>query len=331
MTTAPAEPRVSVVIPTYNRAARVRRAIDSVLAQTVPDVEVIVVDDGSSDETPQVLAAFGSRIRVLRQANRGVSAARNAGIALARGRWVALLDSDDEWLPEKLERQLGWVESAPPGSIGVCFTDCAIVGDSAPDGTLFGEAAFRCAAGGAVVDDAAAAVISRRHVIHTSSLLIERGLLEPGPAFDPALKVAEDTDLLFRLALRTRFAAIGTPLVRLLATRTAGTPRLSDAYVEQRDAGFADRVRVFSGWQPLVAGQAPLRARVLELRRQTLVDWIMVKWRSGQPSAAWRVFRSACRTDGSTLAVMAGVLSRIGGAVARRLAGRDTPADVFPR
>jgi glycosyltransferase involved in cell wall biosynthesis len=324
------EPRVSVVIPTYNRAARVRRAIDSVLAQTVAGVEVIVVDDGSSDGTPQVLAAFGTRIRVLRQANQGVSAARNAGIALARGRWIALLDSDDEWLPDKLARQLERVDAAPE-AIGVCFTDCILMGDSGSHETLFGEAAYRAAGRAALVDDAVALVISRRHVIHTSSLLIARHLLEPGPAFDPSLKVAEDTDLLFRLALRARFAAIDVPLVRLLAVRTAEAPRLSDAFSQQRDEGFADRVRVFSGWQPLVTGRAELRRQVRLLRRQTLVDWIVVKWRSGQRSEAWHVFRSACRTEGSTVAVMAGVLARLVGAVGRRLGWRETPADVFPR
>jgi glycosyltransferase involved in cell wall biosynthesis len=324
-------PRVSVVIPTYNRAARVQRAIDSVLAQTVGDVEVIVVDDGSTDETPRVLAGYGPRIRALRQANLGVSAARNAGIAHARGHWIALLDSDDEWLPDKLEQQLRLVEAAA-GSIGVCFTDCTLVGDGAAEDTLFGVASFRCdSPASPIVADATAAVISRLHVIHTSSLLIERRLLEPAPAFDPALKVAEDTDLLFRLALRTRFAAVDVPLVRLLAARAAGTPRLSDAYVQQRDEGFADRVRVFSGWQPLVAGQSVLRARVSRLLRQTFLDWMLVKWRSGEPAAAWGIFRTACRTEGSALAVTLGLAARLVGSVARRLGWRAPPSAVFPR
>lgn len=326
--TEPSHRLLSVVIPVYNRAMVVRRAIDSVLSQSVPGVEVIGVDDGSSDETPAVLASYGSRIRVLRQTNQGVSAARNAGIAAARGRWIALLDSDDEWLPEKLERQLQCVQA---GEAGVCFTDCALVSEPPSDRTLFGDASFACKASGEVIGDPTAAVISRRHLIHTSSLLIERNLLGPGPAFDPALKVAEDTDLLFRLALRTRFIAIGLPLVRILATRTAQAPRLSDAYVEQRDEGFADRVRVFSGWQPLVAGRAGLSEKVRGLRRQTLIDWIVVKWRSGRRSEAWRLFRDACRIDGSGIAVTAGLLARFGAAAGRRIGGRQPPADVFPR
>ena len=94
--------QVSVIIPVYNRARPVTRAIDSVLKQTRPPLEIIVVDDGSTDETPDVLRQYGSKIKIIRQAHRGVSAARNRGIRSARGQWIALLDSDDEWMPKKL-------------------------------------------------------------------------------------------------------------------------------------------------------------------------------------------------------------------------------------
>src|SRR5215470_7379907 len=99
-------PKVSVVIPTYNRAAKVQKGIRSALAQTFSDLEVIVVDDGSADDTGKVLAeAFGDRIRYCYQSNQGASAARNKGITEARGEWIAFLDSDDEWEHDKLEWQ----------------------------------------------------------------------------------------------------------------------------------------------------------------------------------------------------------------------------------
>lgn len=105
--------RVSVIIPTYNRANLVCRAIDSALAQTHPDIEIIVVDDGSTDDTAERLAIYDQRIRVIRQPNAGVGAARNSGIALAGGEFIAFLDSDDDWLPWKLSAQIAAFQQRP--------------------------------------------------------------------------------------------------------------------------------------------------------------------------------------------------------------------------
>lgn len=97
---------VSVIIPTYNRCTMLREAVESVLGQTFQDLELIVVDDGGGDSTAQLLAGYGNRIKVIRTSRHGVSAARNTGARGAAGRWLAFLDSDDIWLPEKLECQL---------------------------------------------------------------------------------------------------------------------------------------------------------------------------------------------------------------------------------
>lgn len=99
------EPRISVIIPAYNAAGWVARAIESALVQTRPPHEVIVVDDGSSDDTADVASAFGPRIQVVRQSNGGPASARNTGIHASTGDWIALLDADDTWLPRKLELQ----------------------------------------------------------------------------------------------------------------------------------------------------------------------------------------------------------------------------------
>ncbi len=108
-------PRVSVVIPTYNRAGLIRETLDSVLAQTYRDLEVIVVDDGSTDETPTILGMYEHdvRVRIIRQSNQGEGAARNTGIGVAGGEYVAFLDSDDIWRADKLERQLAILVDSP--------------------------------------------------------------------------------------------------------------------------------------------------------------------------------------------------------------------------
>jgi glycosyltransferase involved in cell wall biosynthesis len=118
-------PRVSVVIPTFNRAELCCLAVESVLRQTFADLECIVVDDGSTDDTAAQLARFGDRIRILRQPNRGMNPARNAGIAVARGEYLALLDSDDLWQPWKLELQVKLLEYFP--TAGFTFSDFTIL------------------------------------------------------------------------------------------------------------------------------------------------------------------------------------------------------------
>lgn len=125
----PGEPRlVSVVIPTYNREKIVGAAIDSVLRQTHSPVEVIVVDDGSSDRTREIVEAYGDPVRYVYQRNSGVATARNTGLRLARGEFIALLDSDDEWFPWKLEAQVAVLDRYP--DVGMVWTDMTAVNEA---------------------------------------------------------------------------------------------------------------------------------------------------------------------------------------------------------
>ena len=133
MPTSPSErdesaPSISVVIPCYNAAAFLRATIESILGQTQPVLEVIVVDDGSTDDSARIAESFGPPVRVIRQPNQGESAARNRGIEAAAGEWVAFLDADDLWLPTKVELQAEAIRSAPADV--VCVTG---------DFLLFGE------------------------------------------------------------------------------------------------------------------------------------------------------------------------------------------------
>src|SRR5260370_8391435 len=107
-------PQVSAIIAVYNGAATVAQAIDSVLAQTFGDLDLIVVNDGSTDGTPGILRSYGDRIRVVDQPNRGVAAARNAGVRASRGQYIAFLDSDDAWAPPKIAQPLAPLQPPPP-------------------------------------------------------------------------------------------------------------------------------------------------------------------------------------------------------------------------
>lgn len=198
---------ISVVIPTYNYGAYVGQAIESALAQTRAPLEVIVVDDGSTDDTPERLAAFGDRIRAIRQDNAGLSAARNTGIAAARGTHVALLDSDDAWHPRKLELQARTLEQFP-GS--------AAIGT----GTMHGTAeAPPSSLGGwpEVVSEESTPVSLEMLVLRVrfapSSALIDRQVLEEVGPFDTELRSAEDRDMWIRIAAKHPVRTVVAPLL----------------------------------------------------------------------------------------------------------------------
>jgi glycosyltransferase involved in cell wall biosynthesis len=201
-------PQVSVVIPAYNAAWCVSKAIDSVLTQSSSDFELLVVDDGSTDSTPAVLAAYGNKVTVLRQANGGLSSARNTGLRHARGEYVAFLDADDWWLPKKLERQVALLRAHP--EVGFVST-AARVED--PDGRLLNI--WRCAvhAGpflphlfGANGDVAGSG----------SAVLVRRHLFDKTGVFDESLRSLEDVDMWMRLAAVTGYACIDEPLAVIL-------------------------------------------------------------------------------------------------------------------
>ena len=223
--------RISVVIPTYNRAAQVVEAVRSVTAQTFPPAEIIVVDDGSTDCTAQLFASAKPPVRYIRKDNNGVSSARNAGVKAATSEWVAFLDSDDLWRPEKLERQIKCVNRTGAkvcytGSVtnhGIRLDDMAAVDPTlgAGEERYFEqpyELVFR----------------HRRHPL-LPSLLVRKDALERAGLFDETLCASEDTKLIYQLALSGGAAYINEPLVTIERRRKA--PGLSDTF----DAEFAAR------------------------------------------------------------------------------------------
>ncbi|MFN3650785.1 MAG: glycosyltransferase family 2 protein [Armatimonadota bacterium] len=192
-------PRVSVVIPSYNYARFVSRAIDSVLAQTYRSLECIVVDDGSTDETPEVLAGYGDRIRTIRQRNQGLSAARNTGLRAATGELVAFLDADDWWEPQKLSRQL-IVLGAEPKVMAVGCGEWNIDRQGRRTGATI-SAPFT----GDWKRDLRDVAVRKRWVGGSGSgVVLRREVFETLAPFDTELKAAEDWDMWLRLVARFR-------------------------------------------------------------------------------------------------------------------------------
>ena len=198
---------VSVIIPSYNRCTLLPRALDSVLQQTRPALEIIVVDDGSSDATAVMLEARYPPSRfphltLLRQANAGVSRARNLGIRHATGDWIALLDSDDEWLPEKLQRQLDAITEQPDTVL--CHSDEIWI----RRGKRVNPKHKHRKQGGHIFQHCLPLC-----VISPSAALIKRSLLDEVGLFDESLPACEDYDLWLRICARYPVLYLDQPLI----------------------------------------------------------------------------------------------------------------------
>lgn len=188
----PSPPRVSVIIPVYNTAGLLIEAIASVQRQTASGIELIVVDDGSEDgaELDRVVARAGPGIRLLRQPNRGVSAARNRGLQQAGGEFVVFLDSDDLLLPGYVERQLGFLTAHP--DIAVVYCDAELFGEGAQPGARFMD---QCPSGGEVTF----ASLVQQHCTVLTTVMARRSALESVGGYDESLRSSEDFDLWLRL------------------------------------------------------------------------------------------------------------------------------------
>ena len=202
MNTKEIKPQVSVVIPTYNRGWIIKEAIDSVLAQDYTEFELIVVDDGSTDHTSDVLDSYKNVIKILSQKNKGVSAARNRGISEATGQLIAFLDSDDLWLPQKLSAQIDFFNQTPDALI--CQTEEVWIRNGLrvnpkkrhkkPSGMVFKPSLELC-------------------LVSPSAVMIQRSLFDRVGRFDETLPACEDYDLWLRISCRFPIHLIDTPLI----------------------------------------------------------------------------------------------------------------------
>jgi glycosyltransferase involved in cell wall biosynthesis len=274
-------PLVSVVVPVYNGSRYLRQALDSALGQTYRSLEVVVVDDGSTDSSPEIIASYGSRIRPLRQPNGGVALARNAGLRASAGDLIAFLDQDDWWLPEKVEKQVALFRAdAELGLVhtGIlqysenagAFVDSVYVTDRSPrlQGRCYGE-------------------LLQGNAIFNSSVMIRRSVLDNSGLFDPSLagNTCQDYDLWLRIARHHTLDYIPEQLAVLRLHGEQGTWNRRDM--------LGDELRLLEralGRQGL-HGSPEIRARVAEL----LHDLGMAHLDANAPRLARRCFARALR------------------------------------
>jgi glycosyltransferase involved in cell wall biosynthesis len=230
-------PLISVVIPAHNAAPFVAEAVRSVLAQTFRDFELIVVDDGSSDGTGDVLKEFAGRIEYIHQANRGASAARNAGIQAAKGRYVCFLDADDSWHADKLEQQIRFMQEHP--ELGLSFAD----GREQRDGRVTKESIlaatqFHAELTSEIPIRNAFSKLLLENFIPTPSVIVSADCLRRVGLFDENLPVAEDRDMWLRIAAHSAIACLHKPLI---------TVRKHDSNISnRRETTLRARLRVWS-------------------------------------------------------------------------------------
>ena len=198
---------VSVVIPAHNAGATLAAALASVVAQSVKPAEVIVVDDASTDATAAIARSFPGTRLVSLSVRGGAAAARNAGIKAAVNSWIAFLDADDEWLAEKLEKQVAAIAREPHASLVFCASL-----EFAPDGQALGDT-FRQAA--VATGSGAWKQLLKRNFVATPTVMAPHALLLELGGFDENLTVGEDQDMWIRLALAGSLAYVDEPLVRV--------------------------------------------------------------------------------------------------------------------
>nr|WP_240481087.1 glycosyltransferase [Ectothiorhodospira sp. BSL-9] len=204
------QPKVSILIPSYNTAQFISESINSVLDQDYPNKEVIVIDDGSTDETLNILAAYGDRIRVIQQGNQGAAVARNRGLDVAQGHYIAFLDSDDIWLPAKLSTQIAYLEAHP--EIGLVYSRWQTwkpdaKGRFPPPHAMSLVGAAPHSPQASIIPECSGWLYDRLltggSLLHTITVVARRELIERVGRFDPELKRGQDYDYWIRASRHT--------------------------------------------------------------------------------------------------------------------------------
>jgi glycosyltransferase involved in cell wall biosynthesis len=269
MATASIPGLVSVVIPAYNAGWCVGRALDSVLAQSHTRIEVLVIDDGSTDDTASVARSYGDPVRLLQQPNGGLSSARNLGIRHARGEWIAYLDADDWWLPEKLARQIELLRRQP--DVGFCSSATRV---EDPEGRLIGSWSCpkiaRSPLQSIFLTNAAVAGSG-------SAVLVRSEIQRRAGYFDESLPSLEDIDMWMRLASIAGYTCLDEQLAVIL--------KRPDSMSRNLDKMRSSAIRVMRKNRGLLPG--PLQGAFWRFAYAGMMaDYAKWEFRSGRPLQA---------------------------------------------
>jgi len=191
---------VSVTIPVYNAGEAICRAIDSVLAQTFADYEIVVVDDGSTDNTAELVKEYGEKVKYIYQENAGESVARNTGVAAAKGKWVAFLDADDEWLPDKLKRQMELLARNP--QLRWCATNFAQTDGTRSSPRIGVESLKKALSGRDYIENFFLEAAKGRCHIGAPTVIVDRNVLREVGGFELGRTSGPDQDMWWRIAYR---------------------------------------------------------------------------------------------------------------------------------
>ncbi|MEA5399617.1 glycosyltransferase family 2 protein [Synechococcus sp. BA-124 BA4] len=290
------QPLVSVIMPLYNSAATVRESLQSVIGQTYRNLEILVVDDGSSDEGPSICREFNDgRLRILEQANRGLAGARNTGIRQAHGEILAFLDSDDLWLPEKIARHVEHLQRHP--DVGVSFSRSGFIDEASRPLGIYQMPQLR--------DITPDVLFCRNPISNGSAVVIRRQVLEEirfeaafhgGPEdfyFDDSFRQSEDIECWLRIALHTNWRFEGLPEALTLYRVSSGG---LSANLEQQYAAWERILTKTAATDPGFIQRWGPKARAYQLRylaRRAI--------RQRQPGVAVRLLHQSLACHGRIL------------------------------
>jgi glycosyltransferase involved in cell wall biosynthesis len=289
------EPAVSVVIPCYNAAPYIAATIRSVLAQDVPGMEIIVVDDGSSDRSLDVVREQFPQVRAVAQTNQGVAAARNHGLSLARGKWVAFVDSDDIWLPGKLKAQFDQMAAMP--DCRMSYTAWQVWPSVAAEPGADYLAQLAGSAGDSQRWSGASGWIYPQLlldcVVWTSTVLAERSLFDEIGGFDTTLRIGEDYDLWLRASRVTPILRVAHPYALYRTHPASITRSLPTDNYRARVLG-----RALAKWgMRSPDGSLADKAQVRRLLAKSWSDYAGAHLQGGSLGEARRGGWTALRTD----------------------------------